>query len=372
MFVNLHLTESFSRLGGVESLIRQILLYDPLSSAAGILDTNSGGMDRAIALRKHRFSSAVSVRRVSKSYRFSAKTVIWHNFAGLMMCGAVIPCDQSILFLHTNSTDVFDLLPERIPYLHGILTSGDDLKKEIHARIPNVPLPVISLQYPLPPAVKRGPNRVIGEPIVIGYSGRLEMSQKKVLRLEEFCRALNTAGIHFNLEILGSGSAEKSLRKILKPWRASFLGQCSTGEVMEIYGKWDYSVCCSDYETGPLSILEGMVAGALPVYPEIPSQAAKVLHELEYPRYTRGDMKAAAELILKLEQEGKGEKIRTAFSGALEHRTPMKFVEDMNQALAVIAQERRQVVIPPLPHGFKEYWPFMLRSRLPEKGGYLK
>ena len=369
---NIHISESCIRLGGVESLIRQILLSDPLSSAAGILDLDSGGADRAMGLRKHRFSSAVSIRRAAKSYRLSAETVIWHNFAGLMMCGAVIPCDQSILFLHTNSTDVFDLLPERIPYLHGILTSGDDLKKEIHARIPKVPLPVIPLEYPLPSAVMRGPSRVAGSSIMIGYSGRLEITQKKVLRLEEFCRALNAAGIHFNLEILGAGSAEQALRKILKPWNPSFLGQCSSGEVMKIYGKWDYSVCCSDYETGPLSILEGMVAGALPVYPEIPSQAAKVLHELDYPRYTPGDMKAAADLILKLEQEGKGEQMRTALSRALEHRTPMKFVEDMNQALAVIAWERRQVMIPPLPYGFKEYLPFVLRSRLPEKGGFLK
>lgn len=372
MLKKLHLTESFRRLGGIESLIRQLLLHDQHSLTVGILDPDSEGIERAVGLRKHRFSSADSVRQTAKNYGLNANTVIWHNFAGLMMCGAVIPCVQSILFLHTNSTDVFNLLPERVPYLHGILTSGDDLKKEIHARIPGITMPVIPLEYPLPSAVMRGPSRAAGEPIVIGYAGRLEITQKRVMRLEEFCRALDARGIRFRIEILGAGSAENSLRKILKPWRPSFLGQRDPKQVMEIYGKWDYSVCCSDYETGPLSILEGMLAGALPVFPEIPSQAAKVLQELDYPRYTPGDMMASTDIIWKLEQEGKSDEIRFAMSRALEHRTPVKFVEDMNQALVEIARKPRQIMVPPLPHGYREHLPFMLRSRLSEKGEFLK
>jgi hypothetical protein len=50
MYKKLHLTESFRRLGGVESLIRQILLCDPLSSAEGIFDLDSGGADCAMGM----------------------------------------------------------------------------------------------------------------------------------------------------------------------------------------------------------------------------------------------------------------------------------------------------------------------------------
>jgi len=372
MFEKIHLTESLNRLGGVESLVRQILSYDPMAWAAGILDSDTGGIDRAMMLRENRFVSAVGIRRTAMRARLSARTIIWHNFAGLMMCGGVIPFEQSILFLHTNSQDVFDLLPERIPYINGILTSGEDLKKEILTRIPKITLPIMSLHYPLPQAVSCRREKKSGDPVVIGYSGRLEITQKRVLRLEEFCRALDARGIRFRLEILGAGSAEKLLRKILKRWNPYFLGQRAPGDVMEVYAKWDYNVCCSDYETGPLSILEGMVAGALPVFPRIPSQAGEVLLKLEYPMYKPGDMISAAHTILQIEREGKTDAMRQALSRALEHRTPSRFVEEMNKSLDAIAGMKRHVTAPPIPRGFREHLPFVLRSRFFEKGGFLK
>lgn len=357
----LHISESLSRLGGVETLVKQMLMGDEASAAAAILDTDANGVARAYALRKNKLSGGAAVRRMARTKFAFAEHIVFHNFAGLMMLASVIPHRRKCVFIHTNSEDIFSLLPERLPYIDSILVSGEQLKTELHARFPELEIPVTSVQYPLGDQYFTFVARAPKVTLTIGYSGRLENEQKQVMRLVQLCEHLSKVGVSFRMEIAGTGSALSELKAQIPSEYVRFLGMLDGQQLYEAYARWDFMVCTSDYETGPLVVMEAMATGALPIMPDIPCQATDLLRGLDFPLYQQGSMLEAAQLIVDLVGDPRRQNFSNAMIDAVADRRTDRFMNTVMTALGSSASCEAYGLTPQAPTGVAEYLPFSVR-----------
>jgi len=103
----------------------------------------------------------------------------------------------------------------------------------------------------------------------LGFLGRLEHNQKGVFYLPEIVQELKRLGVHFHLKIAGKGKHGERLENQMKAdvasGRVEFLGALSHKEVPEFLAETDVFVFTSHFEGCPNALLEGMMAGCVPV-----------------------------------------------------------------------------------------------------------
>ncbi|MCI8529337.1 MAG: glycosyltransferase family 4 protein [Lachnospiraceae bacterium] len=106
-----------------------------------------------------------------------------------------------------------------------------------------------------------------GEPIRIGYAGRLVKHQKRLDILMEVANRLTQLQVDFRLEIAGTGEYEETLRKAVEEFEGQIcLKGCIAREhIGDFWRKQDIAISCSDYEGRSISKAEAMAAGAVPV-----------------------------------------------------------------------------------------------------------
>ena len=371
-FSLLHIWDSLERLGGVESLVRLMIRHDSASAAISLLDLGEPASPQVFRLRAHRMNGAAFARKRIARTELSADVVIFHNFAGMSMLGGSIPHRRAVLFLHTNSEDVFEHLPRRLKYLDAILTSGGNLAQELRERFPQCPVPIMPLECPLSEPFFGAIVEKKTNSLMLGYSGRLEAEQKQVGRLVELCGCLEAQGMNFWLEIAGSGLEESCLRRRLAGKPVKFLGRLNETQMAAAYRDWDFLVCTSDYETGPLVALEAMAAGVPPIMPDIPCQATVLLRQHGFSMYPRGDMAAAAKLIQHLTAQENRADYRKKIQQLVANRNPETFAASLAGELAKILQSPSHAARMKTPAGLVEWLPFNIRCRLPGKGKFLR
>ena len=355
----------------METLVKLMVRHDAESGVVSLLDTGAPETPQIIQLRTGRWTGAVAARRHLHQKFITADTLIFHNFAGMSMVSDCIPHRRSVLYLHTNSTDVFELLPQRLPFLDGVLASGSDLAQELQRAVAGK-IPVTPLEYPLSENFFGVTPQKREAGWVIGYSGRLDTEQKQVGRLVDLTAQLESLGLNYRLEIAGTGPEAANLQQKLAGRNVRFLGRLNERQMSEAYGGWDFLICTSEYETGPLVALEAMAAGVPPIMPDIPCQATELLRSNHFPQYPKGDMAAAAALIRDLMQPQNGMVQREKIRQLVATRKPEKFIATLVSELEKIQQAPARSERMPTPRGLAECLPFGLRSRLPGKETFLK
>lgn len=122
-----------------------------------------------------------------------------------------------------------------------------------------------------------------GRPLRVVYTGRLVQHQKRVLDLAALARGLSERGVDFTLSVVGGGPQEGELRRALAPFledgRARMAGTVENGRVLEILKESDVFVLCSDFEGQPVSLLEAMAAGCVPVVTRVRSGVPELVED---------------------------------------------------------------------------------------------
>ncbi|HKO00911.1 MAG TPA: glycosyltransferase family 4 protein, partial [Thermoanaerobaculia bacterium] len=134
----------------------------------------------------------------------------------------------------------------------------------------------------------------------IGYVGRLDEHDKRVLDLIELVRVLD---VPYELTIAGDGPARATLERALAG-RARFLGEVPVDELYaNVFPNLDVLVLFSGAEAGPQVVWQAMHYGVVPVVSRYRGATAEnVLRDGETALlFPVGDMRAAAAQIAKLD-----------------------------------------------------------------------
>ena len=111
-------------------------------------------------------------------------------------------------------------------------------------------------------------------PLRILYLGRLDQEQKRAHLFPQIWEQLKASGIPCHWTIAGGGTEKQSLERAMQngPVQTiSFAGQIPYAQVPELLREHEIFLLASDYEGLPLSLLEAMGAGLVPVVSQLPS-----------------------------------------------------------------------------------------------------
>jgi colanic acid/amylovoran biosynthesis glycosyltransferase len=114
------------------------------------------------------------------------------------------------------------------------------------------------------------------------YLGRLDQEQKRVHLFEPITKLLQKLGTNFRLTIVGDGPerswlAEMIERNALSGW-IELKPAIPYSEVAGLFKKFDVFLLPSAFEGLPLSLLESMAGGIVPVITRLPNSSDKVVN----------------------------------------------------------------------------------------------
>ena len=161
------------------------------------------------------------------------------------------------------------------------------------------------------------------------YLGRIINEQKRVYIFPQIASALEKAAISFSWTIAGDGPDLLSLKNNMKSLqlnsRVEFSGTLPYEEVGRVLDSHDVLVLTSDYEGLPLSLLEAMAHGLVPVVTDLESGIREVVDDSNGILVKANDLKGYAKAIAHLsghreeliaKSHAAQERVRTEFSVA--------------------------------------------------------
>jgi glycosyltransferase involved in cell wall biosynthesis len=142
----------------------------------------------------------------------------------------------------------------------------------------------------------------------IVYAGRLDQQQKRVRDLPIIFGALMERGIPAELTIVGGGAEEGHLKSACSRWIATgqvrFPGTLANHEVLEVFQRSDVVLLTSEFEGLPVTMLEAMAHGCVPVVTDIPSGIPELVRHGETGyRVGVGDISGFADCLAALQHD---------------------------------------------------------------------
>jgi poly(glycerol-phosphate) alpha-glucosyltransferase len=196
----------------------------------------------------------------------------------------------------------------------------------------------------------------------------LEQKQKRVFDLVSIAAALARRHVPFKMTIIGSGSGEKELRQRIHASgiadRVHMTGTLSNAQVLENFAQQDVILLPSAYEGLPISLLEAMSRGCVPITSDLASGVPELICDgMNGFRVAVGDVDAFATRIQALQRQPE---LQSALShGAFETVSSTYALETMVHAYARVFENiwqqikngsfaRTGVIVPPSTLTLKE------------------
>lgn len=205
--------------------------------------------------------------------------------------------------LHSDESYHYEHMQRCGPYWNAAIAVSDYLNSNVLKKSPELSDRAFKVCYGVPirdESIISLRKRSEGGPLRILYSGRLNDDQKRISDLGSIALELNKRGVAFELCIVGNGPFEATLRNSLKNLTergvVSFRGVLANDDVLTMYRDYDCFVLTSNYEGLPLSLLEAMSQGCVPVVTDIRSGIPDVVrHNVNGFAITVGDVSTFAD-----------------------------------------------------------------------------
>ena len=271
-----HFFTYFRNLGGVQSILKRHHSREQDSRFLFSFEANNFKEPNISGLGVDGWDSIRCIRKklAKHSDLFPDSVAVCHNMWGLQFLAELIPAKRRIGILHSDWTTLRPFLQSQKELLDGVLCVSNTLMELVAECLPELSKDnrIRLIPYPID-GVPIMPNRMslVKRPVIIGWIGRMQEEQKRVDRLPSLLKAFDDAQIDYRFELLGDGPMQEWLEKQLPADRTVFHGRKSGDDYYSTLSKWDFITSVSDYEGLPISMLEALSAGVLPLYPTIGS-----------------------------------------------------------------------------------------------------
>ncbi len=373
-----HFFTYFRSLGGVQSVLQRHLKNDPLRNIqSGFViffepDDFASSQVRGLGL-SWRSTIRSARRKFSQQLNLAQPGIAaYYNCWGLPFFADLDHASRRIGIAHTDWPGIERQLLAQKGLVDGLLCVSHRLVEIAQRCLPDLAKDRIEfLPCPISPfGIQEGRKPLANRPVVLGFCGRLVKEQKRVDRLPRLYRCLTDSGINFRFEIMGDGPGLAWLkRKLQNQTNVHFHGRLTGTHYWRALNKWDAIVFVSDYEGLPLSLLEALSLGVLPLYPRINSDgdcyAARLNPDF---LYRTDDFHGVASAVKRLTERSEEslESLRAAARKLAAPHLGEAYEEVFSGFLQYVAQAPRvsQNVFLKRYFYWTDYWPFALLSRL--------
>lgn len=287
--------ENHARLDAGQGLrARFVGYFDPAGATAEGVGLAGHGWETVGALRR-RFAAAATEQPVS--------VAVYHDGWGVHWFAPLDGAARRVVFLHTETGHIDALIRQHAPRVDGFLTVSRALAARVRQAVPDFPPERIqALAYAVEsPVTDAARERLAAGPVRFGYAGRIRRDQKRMERLPALIAELDRRGVDYAFDVLGEGDYLPELQRQLHGHaRVHFLPWRQGADYWRTLASWRAIVLLSDFEGFSRAMMEGMMAGALPVHPDFSPAAAELVGPAAAGLYPVGDMAAAAERLAAL------------------------------------------------------------------------
>jgi glycosyltransferase involved in cell wall biosynthesis len=290
----LFIWDQIGRVGGVENFLYQCLNHLPrfglvpyvleVGRACGSLSTQFNPFNNRILKPPHqRNALTYGPSILTELMGLGIRAIVlnsWEYSEILDLPDLRIP---AISIVH-NDREVFYqnsyLLNDRIGTIVGV---SETICRKLRAALPDSRKSIVRcIPYGVDPASLR-PAWEGDRPLQLGYIGRIQQEQKRIFDLVPFVEALNSLRVNCALNIIGEGGSSSELFEKLNAKagaiKITFLGPLLHAEAMNQLAKQDIYLLFSEFEGLPISLLEALVRGVVPVVSQVRSGVSEILTE---------------------------------------------------------------------------------------------
>jgi glycosyltransferase involved in cell wall biosynthesis len=206
----------------------------------------------------------------------------------------------------SDEPNVYDMIRHYASWMDLVAMVSKTMKQKAEALPEFARVPVVNLPYGVPfdPAAETS-TRDWNATLRILYLGRLAREQKRVHLFPEILRYF-VSGMPFHWTIAGEGEERGFLEANLKPASSnqtvSFTGAVRYADVPNLLKQHDIFLLASEYEGLPLSLLEAMGNGLVPVVSDLKSGIPEVVDQNNGLLVPANDVAGYARAIIHLHE----------------------------------------------------------------------
>ena len=241
------------------------------------------------------------LRRMHRVLGQSDGPLIANEFFGLAYAARHAHRATTVQILHGDSPMYYELAERFEPYVDAFVAVSATIADELCRRLPARKDDVHHLPSGVPrPARQRSP---VAGTLRLVYTGRIDRD-KGVLEFGAIDRKLREAGVPAVWTIIGAGPDDEALHASFAPEaRVEFAGALGIEDCRGQLADHDVFVLPSYKEGLPLSLLEAMAAGLVPVVSDLESGIREVVRDGTGIRVTPGNVQGFADAIARLHRD---------------------------------------------------------------------
>ena len=209
------------------------------------------------------------LRRLHAAVPPGAGVLVANDLLELAMATAFDTGRTVIQVLHGDYDYYYDLAVRHEPVVDVFVAYAQGIAGELRRRLPARAADVLCLPYgveiPARPRAARSPD-----PIRLLFVGRLG-AEKGIFDLPAIDARLAAAGIRAQWTVVGGGPDGERLRRQWLSPHVAWTGALAPRDVLALYPYHDVFVLPSRAEGFPVTLLEAMAAGLVPVVTDLPS-----------------------------------------------------------------------------------------------------
>lgn len=246
--------------------------------------------------------------------------------------------------VQSDDSKWYAMLQHYVGHLDMVAAVSETIQERVQALPGFAQMRVAYLPYgvPMPEIAVRAETRAPA-PLRILYLGRLEEEQKRVRLFPIIQQMLEQSKIPYHWTIAGEGPERDALQSAMTDGRMGktiFIGKVAYADVPRLLAQHDLFLLVSTYEGLPLSLLEAMGHGLVPVVSDLPSGIRSVVDDTTGIRVAVDNIAGYAEAIGRLHRNRTE---LTALAGQAQKR--------VRQDYSVAAMtDRWLATFPPTPH----------------------
>jgi glycosyltransferase involved in cell wall biosynthesis len=243
---------------------------------------------------------------------------------------------------HSDDPHYYRHILTLAPYWDAVVAVSSSIAAHLADLIPALEsrMSVVPYGVAVPPEF-RGAVRQSGNPLLAVYAGRIVQYQKRVFDLLRIAEETAERGSSARFTVAGNGDDQDVFAERagnIASRNVDRVGSLANDEILTLLGKSHAFVLPSSFEGLPVSLLEAMANGCVPVVSAIRSGIPELIdHRVNGFLFDIGDTRAATDALLTL---GSDERLRQSMARAAYETVKNRYnIEKMTEKYLAILEQ---------------------------------